>query len=73
MRISRQGKDNAVRAILKRIEADVYVMLDADATYGAARIPISSSRCSTALANMVVGTRLGSPDAGPSVSSAAPA
>jgi hypothetical protein len=34
-----QGKGNVVRAMLKRVEADVYVMLDADAIHSAARIP----------------------------------
>src|ERR1700716_3906989 len=45
VRVSRQGKGNVVRAMLKRVDADVYVMLDATS-------------------DMVVGARLGSPEAG---------
>src|SRR6266511_4102895 len=37
--VSKQGKGNVVRAMLKKADAEIYVMLDADATYPTARIP----------------------------------
>jgi glycosyltransferase involved in cell wall biosynthesis len=64
VRVSRQGKGNVVRAMLKRVEADVYVMLDADATYPAARIPDLLRPVLDGTSDMVVGARLGSPEAG---------
>src|SRR5439155_692798 len=64
VRVSRQGKGNVVRAMLKRVEADVYVMLDADATYPAARIPDLLRPVVDGSSDMVVGARLGSPEAG---------
>jgi glycosyltransferase involved in cell wall biosynthesis len=64
VRVSRQGKGNVVRAMLKRVDADVYVMLDADATYPAARIPDLIRPVLEGVSDMVVGARLGSPEAG---------
>ena len=64
VRVNRQGKGNVVRAMLKRVEADVYVMLDADATYPAARIPDLMRPVRDGSSDMVVGARLGSPEAG---------
>jgi glycosyltransferase involved in cell wall biosynthesis len=64
VRVSRQGKGNVVRAMLKRVDADVYVMLDADATYPAARIPDLIRPVLDGTSDMVVGARLGSPEAG---------
>ena len=64
VRVSRQGKGSVVRAMLKRVEADVYVMLDADATYPAARIPDLLRPVLDGTSDMVVGARLGSPEAG---------
>jgi glycosyltransferase involved in cell wall biosynthesis len=64
VRVSRQGKGNVVRAMLKKVEADVYVMLDADATYPANRIPDLIKPVVDGTSDMVVGARLGSPDAG---------
>jgi glycosyltransferase involved in cell wall biosynthesis len=64
VRVSRQGKGNVVRAMLKRVEADVYVMLDADATYPANRIPDLIKPVLDGTTDMVVGARLGSPEAG---------
>jgi len=58
VRVSRQGKGNVVRAMLKRVEADVYVMLDADATYPAARIPDLLRPVRDGSSDMVVGARL---------------
>ena len=57
VRVSRQGKGNVVRAMLKRVEADVYVMLDADATYPAERIPDLLRPVSDGSSDMVVGAR----------------
>jgi hypothetical protein len=62
--VSRQGKGNVVRAMLKKVEADVYVMLDADATYPADRIPDLIKPVLDGTSDMVVGARLGSPEAG---------
>jgi glycosyltransferase involved in cell wall biosynthesis len=64
VRVSRQGKGNVVRAMLKKVEADIYVMLDADATYPAARIPDLIKPVLDGTSDMVVGARLGSPEAG---------
>jgi glycosyltransferase involved in cell wall biosynthesis len=64
VRVSRQGKGNVVRAMLKRVEAEVYVMLDADATYPAARIPDLIKPVLDGTSDMVVGARLASPEAG---------
>jgi glycosyltransferase involved in cell wall biosynthesis len=64
VRVSKQGKGNVVRAMFKRIDADVYVMLDADATYPAARIPDLIKPVLDGTSDMVVGARLGSPEAG---------
>ena len=64
VRVSSQGKGNVVRAMLKRVEADVYVMLDADATYPAARMPDLIKPVVDGTSDMVVGARLGSPEAG---------
>ncbi len=54
----RQGKGNAVRRAFLEVEADIYVMSDADLTYPAARVrdliqPVLENR-----ADMVVGDRL---------------
>jgi glycosyltransferase involved in cell wall biosynthesis len=64
VRVSSQGKGNVVRAMLKKVDADVYVMLDADATYPAARIPDLIKPVIDGTSDMVVGARLGSPEAG---------
>jgi glycosyltransferase involved in cell wall biosynthesis len=64
VRVSRQGKGNVVRAMLKKIEADFYVMLDADATYPANRIPDVIKPVLDGTSDMVVGARLASPEAG---------
>jgi glycosyltransferase involved in cell wall biosynthesis len=64
VRVSSRGKGNVVRAMFKRVEADVYVMLDADATYPAARIPDLIRPVLDGTSDMVVGARLGRPEAG---------
>jgi glycosyltransferase involved in cell wall biosynthesis len=64
VRVSRQGKGNVVRAMLKKVDADVYVMLDADSTYPAERIADLIRPVLDGTSDMVVGARLGSPEAG---------
>jgi glycosyltransferase involved in cell wall biosynthesis len=64
VRVSRQGKGNVVRAMFKKVEADFFVMLDADATYPAARIPDLLKPVVEGTSDMVVGARLGTPEAG---------
>jgi glycosyltransferase involved in cell wall biosynthesis len=64
VRVSRLGKGNVVRAMLKKVEADVYVMLDADATYPANKISDLIKPVLDGTSDMVVGARLGSPEAG---------
>jgi glycosyltransferase involved in cell wall biosynthesis len=64
VRVSSQGKGNVVRAMFKRVDADVFVMLDADATYPADRIPDLIKPVLEGTSDMVVGARLGSPEAG---------
>jgi len=64
VRVSRQGKGNVVRAMLKKVDADYYVMLDADATYPADRIPDLLKPVLDGTSDMVVGARLGSPETG---------
>jgi len=64
VRVSRQGKGNVVRAMLKRVEADVYVMLDADATYPADRIPDLLRPVVDGSSDMVVGARFSRPEVG---------
>ncbi len=54
----KQGKGNVVRTMFREINADLYVMVDGDATYPAERVhdligPVSSGR-----ADMTVATRL---------------
>src|SRR5258705_2585653 len=61
--VSRQGKGNVVRAMLKKVDADFYVMLDADATYPADRIPDLIKPVLEGTSDMAVGARLGSPEA----------
>jgi len=54
----RQGKGHVVRRMFRDVEADIYVLVDGDATYDAASLP----RLVDALlagADMVVGARLG--------------
>ncbi|NKB75502.1 MAG: glycosyltransferase [Gammaproteobacteria bacterium] len=58
--VSRRGKGNVVRAMFRKIDADIYVMMDGDATYLATDIhkllePIVNNQ-----ADMVVGDRISS-------------
>jgi cellulose synthase/poly-beta-1,6-N-acetylglucosamine synthase-like glycosyltransferase len=70
VRVSRQGKGKVVRAMFKRVEADIYVMLDADASYPADRIPDLIKPVLDGTSDVVVGARLGSPEAGVSITPA---
>lgn len=54
---SRQGKGNAVRRAFRDIEADVYVMADADCTYPADRVHDLIAPVLAGGADMVVGDR----------------
>jgi glycosyltransferase involved in cell wall biosynthesis len=58
----RQGKGNVVRRMFADIEADVYVLVDGDATYHAASAPRMVERLCAENLDMVVGTRLGTDD-----------
>ncbi len=53
-----QGKGHVVRRMFSDIEADVYVMVDGDATYDAAAAPRLVSRLIETQADMVVGARI---------------
>jgi glycosyltransferase involved in cell wall biosynthesis len=54
----RQGKGNAVRRAFSDVEADIYVMADADLTYPAAMVGILIQPIIDGEADMVVGDRL---------------
>lgn len=56
--VCRQGKGNAIRWAFRNIEADVYVMCDADTTYPASRIETLLGPIIAGNADMVVGDRL---------------
>ena len=53
-----QGKGHVVRRMFSDIEAEVYVMVDGDATYDAASAPRLVSRLIETQADMVVGARI---------------
>ena len=53
-----QGKGNVVRRMFADIQADVYVLVDGDATYDAASAPMMIGRLRDENLDMVVGTRL---------------
>lgn len=59
---SRQGKGHVVRRMFADIDADVYVLVDGDATYHAASAPRMIERLVTENLDMVVGTRLHTDD-----------
>ena len=59
-----QGKGNVVRRMFADIEADVYVMVDGDATYHAPSAPLMIERLVEGRLDMVVGSRLRSGAAG---------
>lgn len=53
-----QGKGNVVRRMFSDVEADVYVMVDGDATYHAPSAPAMIAKLVAENLDMVVGTRL---------------
>jgi glycosyltransferase involved in cell wall biosynthesis len=57
--VARQGKANAIRWAFANIEADVYVMCDADTTYPAARLDDLLRPVLDGEVDMTVGDRLG--------------
>lgn len=59
-----QGKGHAVRRMFSDIEADIYVMVDGDATYHAASAPEMIAKLVDDHLDMVVGTRLHSQEDG---------
>ncbi len=59
-----QGKGNVVRRMFSDIEADIYVMVDGDATYHAASAPAMIARLVEENLDMVVGSRLHSEETG---------
>ena len=59
-----QGKGNVVRRMFADVEADIYVMVDGDATYHAGSAPMMIRKLVDDNLDMVVGTRLQSGEAG---------
>lgn len=58
-----QGKGNVVRRMFADIEADVYVLVDGDATYDAPSAPVMIERLVRERLDMVVGCRVDSEEA----------
>jgi Glycosyl transferase family 2 len=56
---ARQGKGHVVKRMFSDIEADVYVLVDGDATYDAASAPQMIARLQADCCDMVVGVRVG--------------
>lgn len=54
----RQGKGHVVRAMFKKVEADIYIMVDGDMTYPSDKIHELLSPVLLGQADMVVGSRL---------------
>ena len=59
-----QGKGNVVRRMFSDIEAEIYVMVDGDATYHAPSAPAMIARLVDENLDMVVGSRLRTEEAG---------
>ncbi len=57
-----KGKGNAVRAMFRDVDADIYVMVDGDDTYPASAVRSLIEDIAEGRADMVVGTRLESHD-----------
>ena len=53
-----QGKGNVIRRMFREIDAEVYIMVDGDATYSAADAPAMIKMIQEKRAEMVVGDRL---------------
>lgn len=56
--VSRQGKGNVVRRMFADVEADIYVLVDGDATYDAGSAPALVDKLVTQHLDMVVGARV---------------
>ena len=56
----RQGKGNVVRSMFRRVEADIYVMVDGDCTYPAGEIDHLIAPILAEQAHMVIGDRISS-------------
>ncbi len=56
--VSRQGKGNVVRRMFADVEADIYVLVDGDATYDAGSAPALIDTLVTQHLDMVVGARV---------------
>ncbi|OVE99514.1 glycosyl transferase, partial [Streptococcus mutans] len=54
----RQGKGNVVRSMFREIEADYYIMVDADDTYPAAEVNKLLEPLKNGMADMTIGDRL---------------
>jgi glycosyltransferase involved in cell wall biosynthesis len=63
-RVLHPGKGEVVRAAFREVDADVYVMVDGDDTYPAARARELLAPVLDGRADMVVGVRMGEPDPG---------
>lgn len=59
-RSTRQGKGNVVRHMFSDIDADIYVLVDGDATYAASSAPHMIERLTQGGLDMVVGKRVDS-------------
>jgi glycosyltransferase involved in cell wall biosynthesis len=57
IRCEQQGKGNAVRKMLEHVDADIYVMIDADETYSAENVHNLIEPVEQGKADMVVGSR----------------
>ncbi len=55
---TRQGKGNVVKAMFQQVDADIYVMVDGDATYPADKVHDLLAPVLKGTADMVVGSRL---------------
>jgi len=62
-RETRQGKGNVVRRMFRDIEADIFVLVDGDATYDAPSAPALISELIDGGIDMVVGARVSQDDA----------
>jgi glycosyltransferase involved in cell wall biosynthesis len=60
----RQGKSNAVRTAFAKVDAETYVMVDADTTYAGSDLPALLARFRATGADMLVGDRHSSGDYG---------
>ena len=56
--VARRGKSNAVRWAFRNLDADIYVMVDADGTYPARHLPDLIKPVALGDADMVIGDRL---------------